>query len=329
MSRILIIKASASTEKEPLNFFEIFFSSHALENAKKLFYPDPNNFNDIRNNPPVEIDTEKESYTIEYEEILNEEESHLDNFFPLTEKKTKTYFFEEELNKRLREEFYISTKLINENIINSLNKYKAKYFFEKIINDCLFLFDQINQNEKFHKYADCKRPVNAIIRFVYKKHNWLAPKFSVFGEKSNFIIDLLNEVEAEENNYSEPPMLKGGIAKEIFELRDQQTDELIFELENFNNDRIIDLKSFIYNQFDKITAPINFISNIEAAHYLLRCIIDNSELTIPRVQKSGKILVNGKLFDSDNHNTNVSRFKSKNNPLKPIIDQIIDNSLQS
>jgi hypothetical protein len=308
---IIYPKYLPSTENKPFRFFDTFFFSASIEHFRSCFYPDTQDPTSIINQFPVEVDYDKEQYTLEYEVEIGEEE----NGFPIKEWREKIYTFEKYLNERFDFELQTSYDFIESNIENKSNKYKKVEFLNRLIDNSTNCLITVREFNYFEKYRSLFETVLAkFIRHIYREYKSSAPKVS----------DIVRDI-IESNKLSElvfdQKTIGIGIVNEILNLNYQSEPLFDFSDKGLAKKFLLD---FITCPIIEVTGSIQFQNNTEAAYYFIYRMSKSQNIKATEIEKAGKIHFKNSIYTADASYSNVNRFITKESDKKRLIDEAIE-----
>jgi hypothetical protein len=224
--------------------------------------------------------------------------------------------FERILDIHLTYEYLLSKDLIDDNIENRVEISKQRNLVARILEECLFLIKKVRSNEQLRQLQCCERTLVRIIRFLFVEHKCLCPK-------STAEIELLLDTTYDPLGNISLSTLNTGIARAILDLKDSEGENLFFE--NPDKDRLKkDLVLLVSGQLDMMM-PINIQKNRSAFHYLIALLRERGNgPSAKKLENSKKILFQGEPFLADHHGKIIYKYKRKSNPLKGIIETLID-----
>ena len=99
----------------------------------------------------------------------------------------------------------------------------------------------------------------------------------------------------------------------------------IFQFENPDSEKL--LKYFMYGQFEKIKTPINILSKVEPAYYLIFKLCQYLNFTESDVMKENIFKINGQKYYDTSAYSAKNRIAKRRNGIKSQIDSIIYSNL--
>ena len=145
---------NASTEQKPLLYFEFLFIQKGISQLRDNFihYYDRFDFADFTYNKETEIITF----------------NHYDNE---TGKWSETQMdFNTVFSNRLKSEYYISRKYIDDYIDEQKKESAVTFFINRILSKLNLLLQKIGNNDEALKYGDSARPIHGLIRHIKKTY---------------------------------------------------------------------------------------------------------------------------------------------------------------
>jgi hypothetical protein len=315
MSSIISIDIANSTETSPLKFFEKFYTEESIKLAYANYLqqmPDLNNPDDQWVRFPVEIDTENKTWTIEF----TVETSYDEYSAPSYQTYIKEFSFKNELEKLLRDNFFISRNTIAKKIDESTSTKSQKDTIRNFIKKCLLILDVIESGKWIIDSNIFSRPIRSLIRFCYVNFNDIAPSQKIDGR----IGDILKEKESSKNLYESTGLLPS-LADNIQNIKDSIGNPLINYVDETDLDK---LKLFLNKNFSTIKGnPIRLIGAVGVVNYFLSRIILLSGLKLKDAAKYKMFSINHESFFANYASTDKYRIGLRNELVMLQIDEAI------
>jgi hypothetical protein len=307
---IIYPKCLPSTENKPFRFFDTFFFSASIEHFRSCFYPDTQDPTSIIYQFPVEVDYDKEQYTLEYEVEIVEEE----NGFPIKEWREKIYTFEKYLNERFDFELQTSYDFIESNIENKSNKYKKVEFLNRLIDNSTNCLLTVRDFTYFEKYRSLFEFVLAkFIRHIYREYRSSAPK------ANDIVRDIIQSHQLSELVFDQKT-IGIGIVNEILNLNYQSEPLFDFSDKGLAKKFLLD---FITCPISEISGSIQFQNNTEAAYYFIHRLSKSHDIKPRKIEEADIIHFKKSNYTKKASYSNVNRFITKESDKKRLIDEAI------
>ena len=150
----MIPDKEASSFEKPLHYFEYLFNRNGIEHLRNNFiqYYSSDDYADYT------YDKETETVTHNHYDIETGEWSETFSDF-------KSFF-----DERLETEYYISKKLIDDYVDEQKEEAVVVFFIKRTLDKLNSLLSKIADSAEALKYNNSKRPINALIQHIHKKH---------------------------------------------------------------------------------------------------------------------------------------------------------------
>ncbi len=322
MYSLINIKATNSSLRSPIAFFNSFFTKNLILKAKESFlskFPNPQDEHDLWNSYPVSIDFKKQTFSVEYIIEFYNEETNSQNSKHIIEE----YTFESEIEKLFRSEFEKSKKLILQKYLplNDENNDKYKNLKEALVDELKSILKHLKQIQNA-KLIDTeiivfKRPLESLINLLYLNFINFLPSPKVNDE----IVQIIKSRENSIHLY-EDKILPNDFVTRILELKDI-TGNNIFQFEN-KTIAAEQLNQICFGNYRNISSPIKFISNSGAAYYMISILLKTLNISRTEIQKAKIFDLNKGNFYSNYCDTEKYRYPLKNKDSAFLIDQIFE-----
>ncbi len=324
-----------SSVSNPINFFKSFFDANTLSLLHKEFFAELKDPESWIQKYPHRIDMDNEKYSIEYEnQIYQDEIKDVPGYeYSLVEEKTwieKVYYFKDFLNIRFKEEFLRSCDFIDQSLNKQIPIEHAKHLCHLWISKLLYYIN-ISKRDKFKRYNECARPLEAVIRYLLEKYSSFCPPLI-----SNIELQKIKEKSWKGIEGPNKKILKSSIYKALVEFQDEDENDL-FEYKDFKdeievNKKIHSLQLLCNGEFLKVTEPLITNWSVEPVHYILRKLKEHSKkLLLKDLEQFQPIVIRDKnskdkKFTATASSVAATRFeeKEKNTELKNLIDTLFD-----
>ena len=325
MNSLIDLECTKSTEKSPIAFFISFYKAEKIKEAKESFLkilPNPLEETDPWNSFCTKVNLKKLEFSVEYFE-----EEIADNGLTIQRiLKIHIYSLKGELEKIFRNQFKISTALfenkikINEQKTDQQLKDNREYLGDKI-KELLLIYDKLDGNPNYREcLSECKRPIESLIRFIYKKFQEIAPDQRI----SKQIGKILKSSDKSKEFY-QPFILSRDVIKKIIKLKDHK-GMIIFPFHD-NEYAQKQLEYFFDNTFFKIKPQIHFQESAAAANFLISQLAYYLGYTLSDIQEAKIFKIKTGLFIAENCTKENSRLLVRNNNLLLCIKICIESSL--
>ena len=308
-----------STETDPIAFFESFFYKNYFETLRDTFFEGVDNDRNLHFTIH-EFDKKKEFKVINSENVVGTEEEDISDgqtyLNELKEWETRKVIFEEHVYKIIKKEQRNSIILLNSTIKEAPNTSRAKVIVCNTINTLERLIE-CSEKDIFKKYKEIKRPLFAIVKYLYKSHRCHTPK------KTDEIKRILNSRKGIYPQINQ--MLKPSFIEEILNLYDGDDNLLLENIATMKNGFI----SLIVGDIDSIEFPIKFQWGNQSVYYLITQIKDRTriKLKVEDIINSDKIQFKTKPKSSQAFYTGASKFRDTFSDFKNSIDEAISKNL--
>lgn len=158
----MIANPNTSTKENPLAFFDFLIVKSGIATLRRNFIPSEDSHYYIHGY--ISYDEATETTTIE--------EQHPETGDWIVSKTE----FKDVLFNRCFKEHNVSKQLIDERILKAVVRDEITLFVELLLNQLKYLKKAILKNKEALKYVDIPRPIDALIRFLFEKHNSFCPK---------------------------------------------------------------------------------------------------------------------------------------------------------
>ena len=194
-----------------------------------------------------------------------------------------------------------------------------KEFFQNIVFKLKDRWHAIRRVDHYKSHIDVySYPFEALVFFIYNEYPIYAPK------KSSEINDIFLNSESSKHLY-EKRDLKLSVIGDIMALCDKKGKKVwrFYDPESCK----LKLKYFIYGQYDKISEPIVFNQNAEAAYYLIYKLIQFTGKTESEKELPSILKIKGKMYSAKLSYTAKSKICHRTNSFKELIDNAIFSNL--
>jgi hypothetical protein len=294
------------TSKEPIRFFDKIIPENLLDQMLVEFVRKSSEMDEIFN-----IKSDCEVVQTDYIVIKRAKIGDLDFVRKFSMAEMLESIFDYHLHVAY---YFIKEKAEGETLIKS-----KKEFFHNIVLRLKDRWFSVRRIEHYSKFIDVYSfPFEALIFFIYNEYPIYAPK------KSHEINDIFLNSEKSKHFY-ENRNLKISVIDDIMSLCDKKGKK-VWKFYDYVRCKLY-LKYFIYGQYDKMSEPIEFSQNAEAAYYLIFKLIQftgktESEKELPSIFK-----INGKMYSAKSSYTAKNKIYHRTNSFKELIDNTIFSNL--
>ena len=304
---MLNIKLPENCDKEPVRFFKIIAHTDLISTVKNYFISMFNNadYKDLLQVASWKYDTEIDEFF-----VSRNADSILPQGRPLS--------VIQETKKIIEYQIDLSIHFLDKKANGDCREKSKKEFFKNIINILSSSAKAINHSDLNKKYYnELSYPFAKIGSYIYIKHG------DYINKKDDYLNDLFSKYEQTNLAYK-PKDLSINVIKDIFTIEDKKK-KTIFQFENPDSEKL--LKYFMYGQFEKIKTPINILSKVEPAYYLIFKLCQYLNLTESDVMKENIFKINGQKYYDTSAYSAKNRIAKRRNGIKSQIDSIIYSNL--
>lgn len=301
-----LLSVPECTSKEPIRFFDKIIPENLLN---QMLFELVNAFSesDVIFKIKSEYEINKSSYTV----------IKLSSIGVLTN--VRNYNLPEILKSIFQYHLKIAYYFLKEKANSDALDKSKKEFFHNVVYKLKDRWLQVRRVDCYIKYIDLYSfPFEALIFFIYDEYPIFAPR------KSHEINDIFFHSKNAKHHY-EKKTLQISVVDAIMALCDKRGKNLwIFYDIEVNK---LNLKYFIYGQYEKVTEPIVFGQNAEAAYYLIYKLIQFSGKSESDKELASIFKINGKMYSAKLSYTAKNKISGRTNSLKEIIDNAIFSNL--
>lgn len=319
-----------STKENPINFFEVLFTTNFLDLLRKDFLKSKEV--DWEKGEWFSVDAEKEIYIhyIDYCRFPDDIPGYIASEVDNQKWYSKTFSFTEYFHELLKKE-HLNTISIIDGIIPSKTSENATHLVNVWVESLLFFRGKCNE-QPYVNYIECARPLEAIIRYILERYPAFSPSIKRFPILKEIRNKIWGKKDAENIQLSgESKKLKDTIfdalAEFIFD------GEPLFEYQVYVN---IEEKKNISNVLKRIARGnpvkntyIKFNCAAMVAHYVLGELSRYfPEMNLKELERTKAVKIkgyNGDTYKAENSYSYALRFKQNPNKhvdLKKKIDEL-------
>jgi hypothetical protein len=317
------IKIRKSTDASPVGFFFSFFNTHAIDDLKKSFIdrlPDMEDPNDELARKTSYISPDKLEYHVEHSLSTYDPETGNPEF----ENITQVISLAKEMENFFRDEFFESKSLLKKKLDDLTHDKTKRKRCREIIGDIIVrkilpLLKLIENDEKYSGYvAVCKRPLEAVVKFLYRNYSEYTPDQSLH-EKIREIFkqsiddkDLLDERSFDLSVIDALSISAKKISHRIFYFHEPDIE-------------IPNLKKLLLNpRICTLDKPVNIFGKVGAVNFALALILSNLKQSRRSLERSGLLHINRIPFLADSCDTETYRYPQSHPEDAKILEYLIN-----
>ena len=294
------------TSKEPIRFFDKIIPENLLDRMLQEFIKNSSELDELFN---IKCDTEiiRTSYTVIKRAKIRD--LNYSREFRLPEMLQSIFHYHLKIAYYFLKEKAEGTALLK----------SKKELFQNIVLKLKDRWLAVRRVDHYKSHIDVySYPFEALVFFIYNEYPIYAPK------KSSEINDIFLNSESSKHLY-EKRDLKLSVIGDIMALCDKRGKKVwrFYDPESCK----LNLKYFIYGQYDKISEPIVFNQNAEAAYYLIYKLIQFTGKTESEKELPSILKIKGKMYSAKLSYTAKSKICHRTNSFKELIDNAIFSNL--
>jgi hypothetical protein len=319
-----IFDCKFSTSTSPIAFFTSFFVNDKILVAKQFFIdriPDLKNPLDETARRVSYISLEKLEFHIEHSILDYDPETHNGHY----ENFTQEVSFSKYLENILKDEFYESKELLTSKLSSGefmIKKSRIELVSNIIVEKILPTITKIESDENYFNCVDvCKRPLEAIIKFLYRDYPDYTPDQFVDERIGKIFLnsdsskDLLEKSKLDLAVIDVLSGLYSDIPLRIFSFHDDQNDIAQFKKLLLHSEGYDDIK------------PIKIYGAVGSVNFALAMILGYLKKSRRSLARTKKVLINGIPFVPSTCDTEFYRFPLSNPKEAATIQAVIKNKL--